>query len=176
MYVSFITPTTLSKPVLWQNLRIIFVSLCPVGAWIYFLNNPSWGENILQTISVYFLIVDSPHPYKFSIALQYRPWANRYTIKDTCFLMVREAAQIYQQWDAKNESTPKPNAQMSKISFYNFSVQYVWSGMSYIHFNDIIINVLFGLDPPQSLWKTPHPGINDVHGKIPSPNTTLQQI
>lgn len=32
-------------------------------------------------------MVDFPHLYKLFIALQDRPKGNRYTIKDTCFLM-----------------------------------------------------------------------------------------
>jgi hypothetical protein len=69
MWVPFITPTTLDKPIRSLNLRIISISLCPIDAWIYVPNNQFLKDNILQKIYVYSLIVNFPQPYKLFVVL-----------------------------------------------------------------------------------------------------------
>jgi hypothetical protein len=54
---------------------------------MYAPNNPFLEDNTLQTIRVYFLMVDFPQPYNIFMALHGKPWANRYTTKHIYFLM-----------------------------------------------------------------------------------------
>jgi hypothetical protein len=43
------------------------------------------------------------------------------------------------------------------ITFSVFAVQHLRSGMSYITFNNVVMHILFRLNPPQPLRKTAHP-------------------
>ena len=86
MCVPSMAPTIFGNPVKSLNCSIILHNLSPCRVWIYLSNNPSRLARILQTIIVYFCIVDSPQPCILFINLQDIQWANPYTTNFTCFL------------------------------------------------------------------------------------------